>query len=177
MISRSRLIAVPLAVLVAVLAHVAGFGTEHVAGGAYAGTLLTTLGAALGAAFAAGFLDAAIRPGIRIATWSRDRYLAHTLLGGGLLAYTAIEVLEGHANLGGSLRASLALVPSAAIVAWIARFAADLCNRAGTALAALDAVIRALGRLIAPPPRLVPVRVPTQPVYGRRRGRAPPTRP
>ncbi len=169
-------IAAPLALLVAVLAHAAAFGDQHAAGMSHAATLLVVIGVALSAALCAGFVDAALRPKAAIATSGRPAYFGAALVFGGLAAFWAIELLEGHLQLGGALRGSLAVVPAAVVVGWAARRAAVLSERAGSALASLHAVACAIERLAIPVALTAPVPVHTAHIVERRRGRAPPAR-
>lgn len=123
----------PLAVLVAVLAHVAGFGSSHAPGNGHATGLLVALGLALALLVASVFLLAAAggsgaarsvaRPG------SPANVLGLATLGAAVLL--AIEIAEGHAALAGSLPALAALLPIAALVALVARHAHCSLDAAG----------------------------------------------
>lgn len=126
--------ALPLALSVAVVAHVAGFGADHVPGGGHAAVLLFGLFAALAAlagwTFGAGYFGRPSRPSI--ATSATDGYLWATLTAGGALAFLAMEAIEGHLALApGSLAALLALVPSALLVAICSRRLEASALRAG----------------------------------------------
>jgi len=137
----------PLGVLVAVLAHVAGFGADHVPGSVHAAELLGVLGATLAllalAVFVRGVASGAIA-GVtarsappefarRLRTLAFDSAML-TLVGA--LAFALIEVCEGHLAVGGSLRAAFALLPVALGVAVLAPRAARSLHAAGSCVGA-----------------------------------------
>jgi hypothetical protein len=139
----------PLALLVGVLVHVAGSGFGHAPGGRFAPTLLGWLGATLLAAPAAVFAAAVLATLRRrtvgpqsawapshIATARSSVKSIASLALAGTAAYLALELLEGHAGLGGSLRALFASVPVAALVTMMARRAERAAAWAGSACAA-----------------------------------------
>ncbi len=169
-------LAVPLAVLVAVLAHVVGFGAEHAPGAAHAAGLLTTLGVALGLAALVTLFAAALRADRRDgASPQQDRWLPLFLALGGAVAYGAIELAEGHTPLGGGAGALVSLVPAAALVSGLARLASRMLRLSGMALAALvPASSRRLPRF-APAPARRPDPAGTTHGPGAHFGRAPPT--
>jgi len=181
---RRLLVAAPLALLVAVLAHLAGFGTDHVLGGQHGFTLLcSALGALFALAGSATLTVALGRPrsfgeaaqGLRGALPGAGELVPFTawLAGGALAAFWGLELLEGHAPF-----ASLWVVPIASLlalaVAAAARAATRWFARAGLALATLAREI-ALG--IGPRSVRLEARsltVHTRPRRGSRCGRAPP---
>ena len=149
-----------LALLVAVLAHVAGVGFDHAPGSAHAAALLGTLGVSLFFALAAAFCGGALRGrGPSIATTAASGYSALGLAAGGFAGYALIELFEGHLTLGGALRALVAVVPVALGVAFAARTIAAAAQRAGARFAGF---VRVRGRRAAP----------RHPAHGRSRLRA-----
>jgi hypothetical protein len=193
---RRLLVAGPLALLVAMAAHAAGFGSSHLLGGS-AGADLAGVGlawlallaivgimaVALGAPFRAGSHAASRAP-----AGSASRALAESLPGGGnpaMLAatlalggsafYVALEVLEGHAPQG-SLLALVTILPLAVGVALAARLGLAWIARAGVSLAAFaHTEFRAENLWMGP--ALVPARTArATPAHAHRRGRAPPSR-
>jgi len=181
-------VAASLALLVAVLAHWAEFGTEHVLGGKHGATLLYSalaalIALALGAAFgvalggpaAGGSSAAAARLRAALPGGGELGPFAAWLFGGALSAFAGLELLEGHAP-----AAATWILPLAALAAlgtaWLGRVATRWLAVAGLALAALGGELaRALG------PRLAPIEIRLTPAgspgrRGARRGRAPPRR-
>ena len=131
-------LAVPLAFLVAILAHLAGFGADHAPGAAHAHGLLLGLAATLGLLALATIFAGALRLERRDkGTSPQAPWLPIVLAAGGFAAFGAIELVEGHAPFGGGLRALAAIGPAAVLVAKISRIAARMLRRTGAALAAL----------------------------------------
>jgi hypothetical protein len=128
----------PLAVLVAVLAHLVAFGSQHVPGGSHAPALLGILGATLAlglvGAFAAGLFA---RPRPPIATDRSRRYAPLLLAAAGAAAYGLMELSEGHLALSAFLTAVLASLPLAYFVASAAHVARRAARQAGARCAAL----------------------------------------
>ena len=118
MLLRRLLVGGPLAVLVAVLAHVVGFGFAHAPGTAHALDLAVALGSALATLGSATVLWGSAREN-ELRARSTIASVAE-LSAFAALAFVAIEALEGNVALGGSLRAFAALVPIAMLVAWLA---------------------------------------------------------
>lgn len=134
---RRLVLGVPLASLVAVLAHVAGFGYAHAPGGDHATALLSAVAAALVALLAAGFVRAAVAGAPEpIATNGAGNKSALALAARAAVAFAAIEIAEGHSILAG-VRPLLALVPLAFLVAAVTRRAAGFARRAGARVAAV----------------------------------------
>ncbi len=135
-------LAAPLAILVAVLMHLALFGTHHAPGAEHAPQLLTSLGAGLTLAALCAVLFAALykRRGER-----KSRRLLDVgpleLLAGGALAYALIELSEGRAPLGIGVWQYSALAAAALSVFGLAALFARLLRFSGEALAAYAAVI------------------------------------
>jgi hypothetical protein len=174
---KRALSAAPLAVAVALLAHLAVFGFGHAPGAEHAAGLLAALAAALGLSFGATFLAGALGFVSPIATSRRIGYAGPL----GLAALSAvtfglIECSEGHGHLASAPwpAAVLAILPIAIAVAWLAGCAGRAVYGAGNALAEY-----------VPQPRRrrpsffflqraqVPVRAASY-APGARRGRAPP---
>jgi hypothetical protein len=138
---------VPSALVVAVGAHVAATGLGHAPGGNGAGTLLAWIGAWLAMGLSSAFLSGLLgtrtaRPGTAnvrpsIATRRRRAYGVVALALGGTVAYAAVELAEGHLAAGGLLRALVASLPLAAIVAHVARTAGSAAVQVGTRLGRL----------------------------------------
>ena len=188
MLLRRLFVGAPLAVVVAVVAHVAGFGFAHAPGTTHALDLAFALGSALAAlaggvilrGFARGRafrLPGASQPLAR----SRHANLASVaqLTAFAALAFIAIEALEGNLAHVGSLHALVALValvPIAMVVGWLApRAGATLCELGSSLRASLgtrgrDPLALALAR------RSTRVFAASQFAFARRRGRAPPLR-
>ena len=181
---RRLLVAAPLALLVAVLAHLAGFGTSHELGGERGVALLLSALAALGglagvAAFGAALgrptglagvvrqLRAALPGSGEIAPF------AAVLFGGSLLAFWSLELLEGHGPL-----AALWVLPVAAVfalaTAWTVRAATRWLAEAGLAFAAFARDVHAGLAVLFAPLEARSVRAHARSRYGSRRGRAPP---
>lgn len=139
----------PLAVLVAVLVHLALFGTEHAPGAEHAARLYANLGAALALAALGSVLFAALRARRHSRrerrTASSQRVLFPLeLAAGGTLAFGLIELAEGHTPLAGGSWQIAATAAVAYAVAAFARYVGRLLIRSGQALAALaDGVSRA----------------------------------
>lgn len=177
MLLRRLFVGGPLAVLVAVLAHVAGFGFAHAPGTTHALDLVVALGSAL----------ATLGSIVVLRSFARGRgphpqsVPMHARLGSiseliafAALAFVAIEALEGNLAFGGSLRAIVALVPFAMLVDWLAPHAGTTLSDIGIALR--DS-LQTRGRYrIAPASAYTSVRVvaTSQAASARRRGRAPP---
>ena len=183
------LVAAAPALLVALTAHVAGFGSSHVLGGE-TGRYLFTLALAWAALLTvAGILSIALRTrGLGVSPRAAAATLAEALPGrggigsltaslaaGGYAFYLVLEALEGHGLQGSRLSLGIILPLAAAIAAvvrlsltWIAGAGLSLSELAGRAARAAEPWFR---------PAPIPVRV-ARPVErsGRRRGRAPPQR-
>ncbi len=144
---RRLLVAAPLALLVAVLAHLAGFGTAHELGGEQGATLLfSALGALVALAGVAALAVALGRPASvgQAVRQLRDELpgsgeigpFAAWLFGGALLSFWSLELLEGHGPL-----AAVWVVPVAGALALGTALAVRAVTRwlahAGLALAAL----------------------------------------
>lgn len=145
MLLRRLLVGGPLAVLVAVLAHVAGFGFAHAPGTTHALDLVVALGSALATlgsivvlrGFARGRGPRARGVPVPLAQpWHARLGSIAELIAFAALAFVAIEALEGNLAFGGSLRAIVALVPFAMLVGWLA-------PRAGTSLSDIGIALRA----------------------------------
>ena len=136
----------PLAVLVAVLVHLALFGTEHAPGAEHAARLYLNLGAALALAALGSVLFAALRA--RRESRRQRRAGSHRVLlplelaAGGTLAFGLIELAEGHTPLAGGAWQLAATVAAAYAVALFARYALRLLTLSGHALAALTSAIQ-----------------------------------
>lgn len=116
-----RLSAVPLALLVAVLAHVATFGFEHAPGGRHAGELFGVLGAALLLMGLAAFFRAVLfgaSAGIAAMKRGTDETLA--LAAAGFGCYGLLELAEGRLPPGGVLPV-VGVLLAAVLVAAFAR--------------------------------------------------------
>jgi hypothetical protein len=178
----------PLALLVGALVHVAGSGFGHAPGGRFAGAFFVLLGATLLATLATVFVAAA-RAALRgrtlaapiawapsdIATARSSVKSVAGLALAGTAAYLALELCEGHAGLGGALRALVASVPIATLVAVLARRAERAAALAGSACAA--ALVAAQRPALAAPVLLTERRRSFRLDRGRARacrGRAPP---
>jgi len=139
----------PSALLVGALVHVTGSGFGHAPGGRFAAAFLVLLGATLVATLTTAFIAAALAAlrrrtaaaskafGPRDITTARSNVKSIASLAvAGTAAYLALELCEGHAGLGGGLRALFASIPIAALVALLARRAERAAARAGSACAA-----------------------------------------
>jgi hypothetical protein len=183
MLLRRLLAGGPLAVLVAVLAHVAGFGFTHAPGTTHALDLAVALGSALatlvGVVVLRGFARgrgprAQIVPVTLVRPWSTRFASVAELTGFAALAFVAIEALEGNLAFGGSLRAIIALVPIAMLVAWLAPHAGTTLREIGISL---RAPLQTRGRDNVAPTSAHPsarVVATSHTAIARRRGRAPP---
>jgi hypothetical protein len=135
MAARRVLVSAPLAVVVALVAHTARFGSSHAFGGPHGHYLIAAALAALAllallSPFALGFAPARRQP-----TPAASIGLLLNLVLGGTAVYSAMEWLEGHdpALVGGTW---VALGLSALLVALIAFLAAAGLRRLGLAIAA-----------------------------------------
>jgi hypothetical protein len=174
---RRALFASPLAVLVAVLAHVAAFGFSHAPGAERAPELFGTLGVALAfglvLTFASGLLGGA-RASAEPATarWYGPLFLALA----GAASFGCIEYSEGHFAVRTLLEAAVVSIPIAYLVAFLARATRRALRAAGAGYG--DFICRALartGRASARIPRDFGARVSRSLVVAAaRRGRAPP---
>ena len=175
----------PLALLVAILAHALRFGGDHHLGGENGSELLWATLAALGGLAVAAVLSSALGGadrGRKTAAVSRlldalpgaGRFgsMACSLALSGAAAFGALEWTEGHDPLGGPwLAPALALVAFA--VAGLVRLAVGSLARAGLALAACERTLApVVASFVFPAPELVAVRTASR--AGRRFGRAPP---
>ncbi len=176
MTARRLPVAVPLGVLVAVLAHLAGFGFGHAPGGPHATELLQVLGSALLLVLLCGFFGALLRPAsVRRLLGAKGDVSGLLLLAvTGFAAYALIELAEGHFTLAGALRGLLYSLPAAALVGLAARAVARVTGRAARRFAGY-ARSRALGTLDSfVPVTSVASRLRTSPPWVTWRGRAPP---
>lgn len=169
-------LAVPLAVLVATLVHLALFGAEHAPGAAHASDLLTNLGAGLALAALGGVLFAALsrRRDERSIHKRRTNVSPLELALGGTLAYAVIELAEGHTPLGGGAWQIALTVGAAFLVSLLARSIGNLLRISGAALAAFATT---LSRSPAPLVLTFAFDAPRgdcTPIAGSSRGRAPP---
>lgn len=113
---------IPLAVLVAELAHVAGFGQAHLPGGDHAGSLFVWLAVALVALALAALVRALVATPSRPRTPIGEARTSVGLLASfALVAFAAIEIAEGHGVFGGGLRPLLAILPLAFLVSRFSR--------------------------------------------------------
>ena len=180
---RRALVTAPLAVLVAIGAHLGGFGAEHALGGiASGGFLAIGIGGALVLGFAAlawvatalRDVDAGERRLLTLLPAQGGIQLAAALAGYGFLTFAAGEALEGRSPLG-TWATSLALIATATLVAFAARrFARWLA--AGAILIAT--ILAGERRSTAPCPAAfaapdAPTSIPSF-ARGAHRGRAPP---
>jgi hypothetical protein len=172
---KRALSAAPLAVAVAVLAHLAVFGSGHAPGAEHAAGLLTVLAAALGLSFGATFLAGALGSVAPIATSRRIGYSGPL----GLVVLSAatfglIEFSEGHLAAAPWLAILIAILPIALAVDRLSDRAERAFYDAGNALAALAPKARSGGPSVFFLQRAhVPVRAVSY-APGSRRGRAPP---
>lgn len=164
----------PLAVLVAVLTHVAAFGTGHAAGGTYALALAGILAAAFALRFGARFVSSACAARDALGTKRDLGKSAFALAGVAMLAFAGLELLEGHDVWGAGVVPALVLLPIALGVLVLVRGLDRLATRAG-ALAARY-LRRARIRLVATFERRARSRAFALVARSRRiaRGRAPP---
>jgi hypothetical protein len=181
---RRALVIAPLAILVALAAHVIGFGSEHALGGAHAGLLLAAglVGTGLLAGAALLWLvltQSSARVGERellALLPAGGSFTAATLLLGlsGFAAFACGEALEGHFPLGtvGTALASFAV--SALIALGSRRCARWLAEGAAALTTLLVWPLEAIARLavtIAPAPLPAASQLLAR---GRHDGRAPP---
>jgi hypothetical protein len=185
MLLRRALVTAPLAVLVAIVAHALTFSDGHALAGGHGGPLLAVaVGGSLLCALVAFLSMAVSQPDARqgrrllhaaLPGGGRPGVTTAVLLGGGLLAFSAIEAAEGHVPLG-SMAAFGSLVAVAAVVALGARLCAGWIAAAGALVAAAVVEPHAPLSLWAPARfSAVPVRVRNR-ALGTGRGRAPPHR-
>jgi hypothetical protein len=142
---RRALCASPLAILVAVLAHVVAFGFSHAPGAERAPELLGMLGSALvlgaAVAFASGLVG-----GVRAsaesgaARWYAPLFLAAA----GAAGFACIECSEGHFLVRTLLEATIVSIPLAYLVAFVARATRGALQAAGATYG--DYICRAHGR-------------------------------
>ncbi len=174
---------VPLAVFVAVLAHVAGFGRDHAPGTGHAIDLFAMLAVAFVTLASAIVVRAfaAVRDGRHVAHRSDARSLGwHATRIAGLaalaaIAFAAIEACEGNANIGGSLRAIAALLPLATLIALLSRRAHRSLHALGSRIGVAYGVRAARGIAGSSRHRRLARVVARSTVRaGRRHGRAPP---
>jgi hypothetical protein len=130
---RRALCASPLAVLVAVCAHLVAFGFGHAPGAERASALLEALGAALAlgvcGAFAAGLLGADAKHERDASVWCMPLFLAAA----GTASFGCIEYSEGHFALRTLFEAALLSIPLAYFVALVARSTRSAIRGAGAA--------------------------------------------
>lgn len=164
----------PLAVLVAVLAHVTAFGSDHAAGGAYATALSGILAGALTLRLGVAFARSARSVRGTFATRYDLGKSALLLAIFAALAFAGIELSEGHAIFGAGLVPLVALLPIAFLVLVVARRVDRFAARVGS-LAAVY-LRRPTRRVVAAFVRRSRSRAGAAAVHDRRvaRGRAPP---
>jgi hypothetical protein len=173
---RRALWTAPLAVSIAVLAHLAVFGLGHAPGAAYAPELLGSLGAALLLGLLGAFLGGAVgRAQPVITTERRFGYAPLLLAGAAAGTFALIELLEGHVAAAPLLLALAASLPLALGVLRLSGAARRAAHDAGHRLAvylerAARAARPAAFLLRGPGARAFAPAV----VRGSRRGRAPP---
>jgi hypothetical protein len=142
---RRALSASPLALLVAVVAHVSAFGFSHAPGAERAPELLGALGAAL-ALGVAGAFTSGLLGGLRTdaepvpARWYAPLFLAAA----GAASFGCIEFSEGHFALRTLLEAAVVSVPLAYLVAFVARATRRVLRTAGATYG--DYICQALPR-------------------------------
>ena len=129
--------ALPTAVSVAVLAHVAVFGTTHAPGAGHALDLFGALGVTLGLAAGSAFLRGAGGSREPVATKGGTVYGLLLLVAAAAGTFGAIELSEGHLALGPWLQGAAACLPLALAVARVIRAVDRAAVRAGTAFALL----------------------------------------
>ncbi len=133
---RRLLAGIPLAAIAGLLVHMACAGSDHVPGLGQAPTLAGLLSTALLLAVLTTFLGAALGPGrSSIATNASNGASMAALTAGGLAAYVALELIEGH-GFAGSFTALASAPPAAFLVLWAARSVRAILQAAGTAFAA-----------------------------------------
>jgi len=142
-------LAIALATCVALMAHLAGFGTTHALGGTHGAELAEAALAALALLFLAGVLFIAFATSRRLTHVEAVRLLRSALPGpgglasqvavlaiGGSLVFGSLELLEGHTPVTAGW--VLLLLPLAALaVALTARFLIERIAGLGLKLAAL----------------------------------------
>ncbi len=142
MVRRRLGVWLPLAVLVAVLAHGLRFGAQHLPAGAHAASLFGTLGAGLALVALATVYAAALRCGTAAASPRWERAFPAVLTLGGLGTYGLIELSEGHAPFAGGPQVLLAVGLAAALVLGLFRLVSRLLAASGEALAAFATIAR-----------------------------------
>jgi hypothetical protein len=142
---RRALVSAPLAVVVALLAHTARFGSSHAFGGPQGHFLIAAALAGLALLALLGPLVLGLAPARRRATPMESAGLILNLALGGAAVYSGMEWLEGHAPalVGGTW---VALGLSALLVALVALLAALGLRRLGLAIAATLPVLARCGR-------------------------------
>ena len=182
MIFQRALMLAPLALLVAVTAHVVGFAADHAFGGPYAAQIL--VGALGGSALLAlaGLLWAGIdgnatrsAAALWATLWGRDAGgMTAVLAMAGFVAFASGEIAEGRSPLG-TWTTALALVLTAAAVAWAARRIVRWLAAGGALLHALLLTAKApFEATQASPSREISVFPSGAAAGGICRGRAPP---
>jgi hypothetical protein len=162
----------PLAVAVAVLAHLAVFGSGHAPGADHAASLWVVLLGGLGLSVGGAFIAGAIGSKFPIATNGRLGYAA--LLAASAATFGLIEFSEGHLAGAPWLSAILVMLPLALAVSWLAGSAGRAAYSAGAAfVAVVERDRRRRPALLILRRAAVPVRAASF-ASGTRRGRAPP---
>lgn len=164
----------PLAVLVAVLAHGVRFGAQHLPAGAHAASLFGTLGAGLALAALTAVYLAALRPGEGVARRRCPPALPAPLTLGGLGAYGLIELSEGRAPFAGGPSVLLTVILAAALVSGLFHLIAGMLAASGRALAALTAGTKIRGVPPALGRETCRILLRCRLAAGHARGRAPP---
>ncbi|MGH7728346.1 MAG: hypothetical protein ACREM2_06115 [Vulcanimicrobiaceae bacterium] len=173
---RRLAVAVPGAALVALVVHLARFGTSHVPGMQNAAMLALVVGGLLAATVLGALLDGALGPQRRSRKPAVDLGEAAAVALAGFGAYAALEASEGHVPLAGfGLLPLAALLLGALATTALLAFAGRLLAHAGAQLAELAGEALAF----APPPayQRIPAGRATLALGRRprqRRGRAPP---
>jgi hypothetical protein len=165
----------PLAVAVAVLAHVAVFGHGHAPGADHAAALLTVLAAALALWLGATFFAGALGFAAPIATSGCIGYRGPLALAAlSAATFGLIEFSEGHLAAAPWLHVVFAILPIALVVAWLSARAGRAVYDAGNALAgSVSRPRRGKPTVFFLQRAQVPVRAASY-APGARHGRAPP---
>ena len=173
---RRALYASPLAVLVAVFAHIVAFGFGHAPGAERSSELLGALGAALAlgifGAFASGLLGVRATREPDASAWYAPLFLAVA----GTASFGCIEFSEGHVVLRALLEVALLSIPLAYLLTFVARSARSVVRAAGASYG--NFVCRALSNACLATARIArdayPCAATSFVARGPLRGRAPP---
>jgi hypothetical protein len=167
--------ATPLALAVAVLAHLAVFGSGHTPGAEHATALWVALAAGLGSSLAGAFFAGAFGSKRPIATNAGLGYGPFALAAASAVAFGLIELSEGRLGSVPWLPVAFAILPLALAVAWAGSRAGQAAYRAGASFAGCAGrpVRRGNPASLVLRRAAVPVRAVSF-ASGNRRGRAPP---